>query len=97
MPFAYVAALIDHFWNFPFLGTVWLGLLFFGFVGLTVASAWITASLAEISSRSRAQIVTLLKSDCLRRTRLDQSLAPGGGIFCSGKHWMSLWRGLCNG
>ena len=41
MPFAYVAALIDHFWNFPFLGTVWLGLLFFGFVGLTVASAWI--------------------------------------------------------
>ena len=41
MPFAYVGALIDHFWSFPFLGTVWLGLLFFGFVGLTVASAWI--------------------------------------------------------
>jgi glycosyltransferase involved in cell wall biosynthesis len=58
LPFFYFAFLIDGLWNIPWLESLWLALLVLGFVGLTVASAWIhretrgVTHKAEVENRS---------------------------------------------
>ena len=48
----YVGWVLDQFWRFPWVGSVWLVLLVLGFVGLTVAAARIHRKPREAVSQT---------------------------------------------
>ncbi len=46
-----VGATLDHFWRFPWISAIWLVLMVLGFLGLTVAAAWIHSQPRQASLR----------------------------------------------